>query len=130
MSNKLKPRKYTGQVNIRRRDTLLAYGRRQVQEPAMYTVHYEDGDYFNIDMSLLIQANNDAEAVVVWLDYLNNNLKVLYPSDAYESDMWNIDGVEGDVDTDLSLAGAFVDFMFENDTLYLKKHTTIISLRE
>lgn len=101
-----------GSVDVKRRSAILAYGKKLPQEKICYKVSYFEGDHYrNIDLSKIeIVANNDAEAIVVLLDYLNNHL---------ESAHNQYSGYDANETID-----SFVESMFDNDTLWLKRKKT------
>ncbi len=119
---------YTGPVNTEVREQILKYGATLPQETARYTAKYYEGKYFNIDLkSVVIEASNDAEAMVVLYDFLNKTLVTPYASDQYDSiddrtdeDEDDEEDKDKDEDDEEFIMDA-VERMFDNDTLWLVK---------
>ena len=117
---------YRGPINNDRRTCLLKYGQTLPQQDAVYTLQCSES-YFNLDLSeIYINARNPADAVAIWLDYQNRNLDCRVPHDGYEM-MVNIPDYDEE-DSDEQLVEKFVQHMFENDYLWMKRRTICLNM--
>ncbi len=110
------------------RDKILKYADSLPKSAFIYKIIYYEGEkYFNLDLSTIqISARNDAEAVIILLDYLNEFLDVASPRDHYEDyyEVRKADGYDSDDSEDnYDFVKYFVSHQFDNDTLWLKKIT-------
>lgn len=113
---------YKGSIDLIARQAILDYGKTLPQKETQYRVLSEEffEKYHNIDLhDLTIVASNDAEAVVIWLDYLNQVLD-LGRHGVHEDQYENVD---------LENVSVFVRDVFEDSTLGLHKTSTPVVLR-
>lgn len=104
------------------RTKLIEYSRQLPSVPTLYTVKYYQGKYFNLDLDKIhINANNDAAALVVLYDYLNQNLVTPVKIDHYEEVNMLYETLEALGDD--WIMKEVVNNAFDNDTLWLSKET-------